>query len=197
MASHSPPFYKAVSSSSHRTLETTAQDSSHRIITSLLEGQNRSAGLDESQKARPCDMSQTTTQNLVSEQHGDQPSGSIRRRQSGKTTVLPEPLPSMSIDPLPLDLSEPQQGQVQTQVQGRLGGAGQSRTNLRSTLGDRNVSRRGVRSGRGSRGPPVRGNDKGRSLPEVRPNVLETSCTLFVSNLVYPYLTQLEARFPA
>lgn len=147
-------------------------------------------GLEESEEARPYEMSQATTQNLVSDQDGSQPSGSVRQRASRKTTALPEPPPSMSIDPLPLGLSEPQQGQVHTQVHGRLGSAGKSRTNLQSTPGDRNMSRSDVRSGKDSRGPPVRGNDKGRSQPVVQSNVLKPSCMLLVLTFACPYLIQ-------
>ena len=195
MASHSSPFGGTTSSSSRRTLKTTPQESSRRIITSPLEDQSGSAGLDESEKARPYKVSQATIQNPVSEQHGDQSSGSVRQRASRKTTALPEPPPPMPIDPQPSDLSERQRGQAHTQAGGDPGGAGQSRSSLRSTPGDRSASIRDVRSGKGSHGPPVRDNDKGRSQPGVRPNDPKPPCMLLVFTLAYPYLTQSVAQF--
>lgn len=172
MASGPPPFDRMASTSSSRTLRTNAQDSSHRTP---LEGQSESTGPDDIPQA---------FQNSASKQHRGQSSGNVRRN-----TALPEPPPSMSIDPQPFDLNELRQGQVHTQVHGDLDGAGQSRTNLQSTPGDRNASRRDVRSRKDSRGPPVRDNDEGRRQPGVRPNFLEASCMALALTLVYPYLT--------
>ena len=101
-------------------------------------------------------------QNLLSEQHGGQSSGSVRRRASHKTVALPGPPPPVPIDPQP--------SEARTQVDGHLGGVGQSHSNPQSTPSDRSASRRGVRSDKDSRGPPVSDNDKGRSRPGVRPN---------------------------
>ena len=187
MASDIPPFDRTASSSSRRTLRTTAQDSSHRTVISPLEGQGESAG--------PYDMPQATTQNPASE-HGGQSGGDVHRRSSRKTTALPDPPPPMPIDLQPSDTSELQRGQVQTQVDGHLlGGAGQSQSNPRGTPGGRSASRKGVRSGKGSRGPPVRDNNKGRPRPGVRPNDPKPSRMLLVLTLPYPYLTHLAARF--
>ena len=181
MASDYPPFDRMASSSSHRTLRTTAQDSSHRAVTLPPED--------------PYDMPQATVQDPASEQHGSQSGGIVRRRPSRKTTALPVPPPPMPIDSQPSDLNEPQPSQVHTQADGHLGGAGQSRSNLRSTPGDRSASRRGVRGGKDSRGSPVRGDDRGRSRPAARPNDPIPSRMLLVLILAYLYLTQLAARF--
>ena len=164
MASDSTPFDRTASPSSRRTLRTTAQDSSHRAVTSPLEGQSGSAG--------PYDRPQATIQDPASEQHGSQSGGIVRRRSSRKTTALPDPPPPMPIDPRPSDLNEPQPSQADS----HLGGVGQSPSNPRSTPSDKSASRRGVRGGRGSRGPPVRGNDKGRSRPGAPPNDPTPSC---------------------
>ena len=186
MASDYPPFDRTASSSSRRTLRTTAQDSSHRTFTSPLEGQSESAG--------PYDISQAI-QNPVSEQHGGQSGGNVRRRSSRKTTALPDSPPLMPIDLQPSDTSELQRGRVHTQVDGHLGGVGQSQSNPQSTPSDRSASRRGVGGGKASRGPLVRGNDRGRSRPGVRPNDPMPSRMPLVLILAYLYLTQLAARF--
>ena len=185
MASDYPPFYRTTSSSSSRTLRTTAQDSSHHTFTSPLEDQSESVG--------PYDISQAI-QNPASE-HGGQSGGSVRRKSSRKTTALPDSPPPMPIDLQPSDTSELQRGRVHTQVDSHLGGVGQSQSNPQSTPSDRSASRRGVRGGKGSRGPPVRGNDRGRSRPGVRPNDPIPSRMPLVLILVYLYLTQLAARF--
>ena len=157
MASGRPPFERTASSSSRRTLRTTAQDSSHCAVTSPLEG--------------PYDMPQATVQDPAPEQHGGQSGGIVRRRSSRKTTALPETPPPMPIDPRPSDLNEPQP----SQADGHLGGVGQSPSNPRSTPSDKSASR-GVRGGKGSRGLPVRGNDRGRSRPGAPPNDPTPSC---------------------
>ena len=175
MASNYPPFDRTASSSSHRTLRTTAHDSSYRAVTSPLEGQSEIGG--------PYDMPQATAQDLASEQHGGQPGGIVRRRSSRKTTALPDPPPPMPIDPRPSDLNEPQP----SQADGHLGGVGQSPSNPRSTPSDRSASRRGVRGGKDSRGPPVRGNDRGRSRPGARPNDPIPTCMPLV--LILPTCT--------
>ena len=177
MASDSTPFDRTASPSSRRTLQTTAQDSSHRAVTSPLEGQSGSAG--------PYDRPQATIQDPASEQHGDQSGGIIRRRPSRKTVALPDLPPPMPIDPRPSDLNVPQP----SQADGHLGGVGQSPSNPRSTPSDRSASRRGVKGDKDSRGPPVRGNDRGRSRPEVRPNDPTPSRMLLVLILAYLYLT--------
>ena len=183
MASDSTPFDSTASPSSRRTLQTTAQDSTHRAVTLPLEGQSESAG--------PYDRPQATIQDPASEQHGSQSGGIVRRRSSRKTTALPDPPPPMPIDPRPSDLNEPQP----SQADGHLGGVGQSPSNLRDTPSDRSASKRGVMGGKGSRGPPVRGNDRGRSRPGVRPNDPIPSRMPLVLILAYLYLTQLAARF--
>ena len=177
MASDHPPFDRTASSSSRRTLRTTAQDSSHRVVTSPLEG--------------PYDMPQATVQDPASEQHGDQSGGIIRRRPSRKTVALPDPPPPMPIDPRPSDLNVPQP----SQADGHLGGVGQSPSNPRSTPSDRSASRRGVKGDKDSRGPPVRGNDRGRSRPGARPNDPIPSRMLLILILAYLYLTKSAARF--
>ena len=177
MASNYPPFDRTASSSSHRTLRTATQDSSHRAVTSPLEG--------------PYDMPQAMVQDPASEQHGSQSGGIVRRRPSREPAALPDPPPPMPIDLRPSDLNEPQP----SQADGHLGGVGQSPSNLRSTPSDRGVLRRGVRGGKGSRGPPVRGNDRGRSRPGVRPNDPIPSCMPLVLILAYSYLTWSAARF--
>ena len=183
MVSDYPPFERTASSSSRRTLRTTAQDSSHCAVTSPLEGQSESAG--------PYDMPQAMVQDPAPEQHGGQSGGIVRRRSSRKTTALPETPPPMPIDPRPSDLNEPQP----SQADGHLGGVGQSPSNPRCTPSDRSASRRGARGGKGSRGLPVRGNDRGRSRPGVRPNDPIPSRMPLVLILAYLYLTQLAARF--
>ena len=183
MASNYPPFDRTASSSSHRTLRTTAHDSSYRVVTSPLEGQSEIGG--------PYDMPQATAQDLASEQHGGQPGGIVRRRSSRKTTALPDPPPPIPIDPRPSDLNEPQP----SQADGHLGGVGQSPSNPRSTPSDRSASRRGVRDGKGSRGLPVRGNDRGRSRLGARPNDPIPSRMPLILIIAYLHLTQLASRF--
>ena len=180
MASNYPPFDRTASTSSRRTLRTTAQDSSHRAVTSPLEG--------------PYDMPQVTTQDPASEQYGGQSGGIVRRRSSRRTTALPGAPPPMPIHLQPSDLNELQQSQVYTQTDGYLGGAGQSHANLRSTPSDRSASRRGVSGGKDSRGPSVRGDDTGRSRHGARPNDPIPSRMLLVLTLVYLYLTQFRNR---
>ena len=186
MTLDSPPFDRTVSSSSRRALQTTPQDSSHRIVTSPPEDQSRNAGLDGDERAGSYDIPQATIQNPLSEQYGDQPSGSVRQRASSNTAALPEP-PPVFIDPQP--------SEAHIRVDGYLDGAGQSQSNPRSTPSDRSASRRGVRGDKGSRGLPVRNNDKGRPRPGVRPNDPKPSRMLPVLTLAYLYLTQLTGRF--
>ena len=196
MVPNSPSLYKTVSSSSRHTLQTTPQSSNPHTVILPLEGQVRSAGLDESEKAGLCNRSRATIRDPPSEQHGGRSSGHLSQRASRPSTAASKPLPSMPIDSQSFDLRELQRGQVHTQVNGNLGGAGKSRTNLQSTLGDRNASRGDVSSVKGSREPSVSDIGGGRSLPRVRPNDLEASCMFLVLIFVHLILTQLASWFP-
>ena len=160
------------------------QKSNNRTVTVPPEGHGQSAGLDESEKARPHDRPQATIQDPSLEQHGGQSSGRLNRRPSRQSTAPSEILPPIP-DPQPFNLGELQQTRPRGQVDGYTGGAGGSRTNLQGTLGDRNASRGDLSSSKDSRELPIRENDKGRLWRGVRQNDSETSRTLLVLTLAY------------
>ena len=142
MASHSSPFDKAVSSSSGHIPQTIPQNSNRRAATSPPEGQGESAGLNESEKARPYDRSQAAIQDRLLEQQGEQSSERVHQKPSRRSTAPLDPPSSTPAGSQPFDLSELQQVQIHNQASGYLGGAGQSNTNLLSIPDDKSSSQR-------------------------------------------------------
>ena len=148
MLPNPPSNHIAVPPPSYRPPQITPQKSNHSLDTVSSDGQGESAWVGESENARPYDSPRTTIQSSPpdtifyrsTEHQGSQSSGRVLRIPSHRSTAASEP-PPRSIDPQPLDPSNPYDGQVRNQVYNRA---------------DRNASRR-YANGRGSRRLTIRG----------------------------------------